>query len=683
MRFPRLLILLGVVLGLASSRAEDRPNILFIFCDDLGYGDVGVFWQNQRAAMNDPAVPFFETPALDQLAHDGAMLTRHYCAAPVCAPSRASLLTGTTQGHATVRNNEFDKALDDTHTLGSVLQQAGYATAAFGKWGLQGGGTNRDPDPRRSDDLKAADYAAWDGYPTRRGFDYFYGYVRHRDGHYHYPLEDGKELWENDREVSAGLKLSYTTDLFAARTKQWIIEHQEANPDQPFFAYLAHDTPHAVLHNPSLPYPEGKGINGGLQWIGEHGRMINTSGGTYDGYMHPAFADQTWDHDGDSATAEVPWPDVQKRYANLVRRIDDTVGDLMQTLEDLGIADNTLVIFSTDNGPSRESYLVEDYNPTFFQGYGAFDGIKRDTLEGGIRVPSISTWPAKIPAGTEMSEPSGHWDWLATFADAAGVPAPAASDGVSLLPSLTGQGTPIPSTMYIEYWNNRGTPNYDDFASDRQGRKRGEMQAVFLANFKGLRYDIQSADDDFEIYNLTDDPNEERDLSRLGEYAGIQRMLKAKALQVRRPNASSPRPYDEALIPPTGVSVPGREGWMRRDYEGDWPWVPNFRMLAAGTVESAESLSLTDADGTMFSTFVKVPEDGTYTMTVNSDGTHLAFVHQARIVRESMGTQTETINLKAGWHPIRILQKGATTIEASLVSPSGVDVLANPDLLRH
>ena len=257
-----------------------KPNIIFILCDDLGYGDVGVFYQNQRAALKDRSVPFFTTPHIDTLARDGVKLMQHYCAAPVCAPSRASLLTGLTQGHANVRDNQFDKALADTHTLGSVLRQAGYTTAAIGKWGLQGsakpGGTEADEEGSAS---------LWPAYPTKRGFDFYFGYVRHKDGHFHYPKEDQREVWENNREISAGLDLCYTTDLFTARAKKWIAEQTAAQPQKPFFLYIAYDTPHAKLQNPPCAYPAGGGLDGGVQWLGKTGAMLNTSTGTMDGWM--------------------------------------------------------------------------------------------------------------------------------------------------------------------------------------------------------------------------------------------------------------------------------------------------------------------------------------------------------------------------------------------------------------
>lgn len=239
----------GLALAVATmigAEVPARPNIVFIVADDLGYGDVGVLWQNRRAEMGGPRSPAFATPRLDALAREGVVLRHHLSAAPVCAPSRASLLSGRTQGHASVRDNQFDRGLGETVTLGSVLRAGGYATAAIGKWGLQGGNGLPNPARDRSVEAKRAEWETWTGYPTRRGFDYFYGYVRHRDGHFHYPKEDGREVWENDREVSVGLDLCYTADLFTAQAKRWISAQRAQQPERPFFLYLAYDTPHAV-----------------------------------------------------------------------------------------------------------------------------------------------------------------------------------------------------------------------------------------------------------------------------------------------------------------------------------------------------------------------------------------------------------------------------------------------------
>jgi uncharacterized sulfatase len=243
--------------------ADEKPNVIFILTDDLGWGDLGVFHQN-----NSTHARKHKTPFLDQMAAEGMQMPSHYCPAPVCAPSRASLLMGVHQGHATIRNSQFDKALNNNHTLGTVMKTAGYKTALIGKYGLQGEGTNP---------------TEWSGYPTKRGFDEFFGYVAHRDGHVHYPADvwpignseahrTPKNLWWNEKEISKDLAKCYTTDLFTARSKHWIVEHRKNNPEQPFFLYLAYDTPHGALQIPTGEYPEGKGLNGGVQWIGEPGK---------------------------------------------------------------------------------------------------------------------------------------------------------------------------------------------------------------------------------------------------------------------------------------------------------------------------------------------------------------------------------------------------------------------------
>lgn len=236
-----------------SSEYEEyqQPNIIFILTDDLGYGDVGVIFQNQRAIQGKP---YHKTPHFDQLAGDGMLLTRHYAGAPVCAPSRASLLQGVHQGHANVRNNQFDKALSDNHNLATVLKQAGYTTGIIGKWGLQG--TDGDSPEE------------WEAYPTKRGFDYFFGQVSHYDGHNHYPAHEvaqrsKMEIYSGTEEISNQLRGVYTTDLFTAMAKKWITDHRQDDPGQPFFLYLAYDTPHAGLEIAPSPYPEGGGMEGG------------------------------------------------------------------------------------------------------------------------------------------------------------------------------------------------------------------------------------------------------------------------------------------------------------------------------------------------------------------------------------------------------------------------------------
>jgi arylsulfatase A-like enzyme len=636
-----------------------RPNIIFVLCDDLGYGDVGYFFQNLRAANNKRSEPWHFTPNLDTLASEGLQLPHHYCPAPVCAPSRGSLLTGVHQGHANVRDNQFDKALENNHTLATVLKGAGYATACIGKWGLQGSGGNP---------------TAWPAYPTKRGFDYYYGYVRHGDGHEHYPKEGGagggpKEVWENNTEVSAGLDKCYTTDLFTARSKQWIADHRAANPTQPFFLFLAYDTPHAVLEYPTQAYPAGSGLTGGLQWNGTPGNMINTASGTLDSYAHPDYGNATYDDDGNAGTVEVAWPAVYKRFATSVRRIDDCIGDLVQTLKDLGVDDNTLVVFTTDNGPSKEDYLnfAVSYAPTFFNSFGPFDGIKRDCWEGGIRVGAMVRWPGGVPGNRTSNLPCQFHDWLPTFADLAGLPAPARADGVSLLPTLANVGLQETPQVYVEYFEGGTTPSYTEFQSPRRGRDRDQMQAIRIGDFMGVRYNVLGHANPFEIYNVVADPKQTTNLA--GGNASLQQQMKDTVLRLRRPDGSASRPYDSELVPPLTPS-PTTNGVAWRAYPQAFSWVPKLEKLTPSSSGTSPRPDLAvrprDQDiGLLFSGYLNAPADGEYTLSLKVDTTALLRIHEATVIDSDFahvgGTEDSgTIRLKAGKHPFRLYYRRGT-----------------------
>lgn len=646
-------ILIAVFLLLISLvRAQEKPNIIFILTDDLGYGDLGAFFQNQR--VNEKGLPVAFTPKIDKLAEQGAQLTQQYCAAPVCAPSRGSLLTGRSQGHANVRNNQFDKALEDNHTLGTVLKTAGYSTAAFGKWGLQGK-TDNIPD--------------WPAHPNKRGFDYYYGYIRHGDGHEHYPKEGvyrgSKEVYENYTNVADQLDKCYTADLWTAAAKKWIVEQKQGKEKKkPFFVYLAFDTPHAVLELPTQAYPKGGGLKGGLQWIGKPGHMINTASGEVDSWTHPDYANATYDDDTNPSTPEVSWPDVYKRYATDTRRIDDAVGDIVQLLKDLKIDRNTMIVFASDNGPSRESYLKKQpYNPDFFKSYALFDGIKRDCLEGGVRVPVIAWWPGKIPAGQIVETPSVSYDWLPTFAEMAGVPAPATSDGVSLLPSLTDAGKQKEGLVYVEYFHNGKTPEYSDFTEAHKGRKRGQMQMIRLGNLVGLRYNIQSHTDNFEIYNVMEDPQESVDLATKPEMASVQQKMKDIVLQSRRPNDSAPRPYDKELIPAVEVSnqIPGIN-WSA--YQGEFPWIPEISSMPPSESGHSDKPAFNirtkiENELLYFTGYLKIPADGEYNFSLTTSSGALLRIHDCLVIDEDFGYQGGTtrsglVYLKAGMHPFKL-----------------------------
>jgi len=690
--FALVLVLWAIPGAEASAQPVDaktaaQPNIIFILVDDLGFGDVGVFFQHQLAKQADRHRPWHFTPALDRLAAEGMQLPHHYCPAPVCAPSRASLLLGVHQGHANVRDNQFDKELEDNHTLATVLKAAGYRTLAVGKYGLQGG--------QERDEIQGPD---WPAHPNRRGFDDYFGYIRHRDGHEHYPKEGvhrgRKEVWENDREVSQDLDLCYTTDLFTARAKQAIAQHRQQAADQPFFLYLAYDTPHAVLSLPTSRYPEGSGLTGGLQWLGTPGRMINTATGQPDSYYHPDYATATWDHDNDPATAEVPWPDVQKRYASVVRRIDQGVDDLLDLLRDLKIDQNTLVVFTSDNGPSVESYLPEGYQPTFFQGYGPFTGIKRDCLEGGVRVGALVRWPSVVTAGSTAGDhATAFWDWLPTFAEVAGVASPARTDGVSLVPLLSGRVETQPaSTIYVEYFQQGKTPKFADFDPRHRDRQRGQMQMIREGNWVGVRYQSVAADQPFEIYDVVADPRQSHD--RAGQLADVQQRFQNRVLRLRRPNSSARRPYDKALTPALspaeleGLQLQAGVGWTA--ISGNFPWVPqippgsvehatDFNTAIAAAIRQARqstqapspqdavTASATTQVAVRFNGFIDVAQSGHYQVAIKTNFRHLLRLHEATVIDGDRGSYepelSGKVQLAKGKHPL------ALTVVIDLDSP--------------
>lgn len=653
----------------AQQKKAAKPNIIFILVDDMGWGDVGAFWQNERNKKNDRSEPWQFTPNLDAMAKGGAMLTNHYCAAPVCAPSRATILLGVSQGHANVRDNQFDKELQNTFTIGNVLQKAGYKTGLVGKWGLQG--------------LKAKE-PEWPAHPLNRGFDYSYAYIKHVDGHEHYPKEGiyrgKKKVWENKTEVSDGLDKCFTTDLWTAAAKNWIVkETASGKKDEPFFLYLAYDVPHAVLELPTQKYPEGGGLKGGLQWLGTPGKMINTASGEPDSYVHPDYANATYDDDKNPATPEKPWPDTYKRYATLCRRIDDGVGDIFKLLKDLKIDENTMVVFTSDNGPSIESYLPKeyvDYSPEFFNSFGPFDGIKRDVWEGGVRVPTIVNWPGQISANQVIAAPSASHDWLATFADAAHIAAPARTDGVTLLPHLTGKGQKKESLVYIEYVQNGKTPDFEEFSPNHRSRQRNQMQKIRKGDFVGVRYQIGSAEDDFEIYNVVKDPQETKNLASNAAFKQMQQDFKAQVLRVRRPDSEAPRPYDTALIPPVATKAT-KTGFKFKVYKGTYPWVgdlQNEKPAEEGILSEMDFSKIKTKTGMMvIEGMIRVEKDGTYEMEMAGNSGFLLKLHQANVLDGSFEYQSEqkisgSVALKAGDHPLRIVYhiKDAVTPKLTL-----------------
>ncbi len=683
--------MLGSIALRANAASTPHPNIIFILTDDLGWGDLGVFYQNGRRAADVRSRPWTFTPNLDKLAAEGVQLRDHYCAAPVCAPSRASILLGVSQGHANVRDNQFDKALENNHTLATVLDQAGYATVAVGKWGLQGVGVGENSP------------ATWPAFPTKRRFGAFFGYARHMDGHEHYPKEalyfknhEPRQVWDGTTDVTAELDKCYTADLWTAWAKQWIVEHERTNAARPFFMYLAYDTPHAVTELPTQAYPAGGGLHGGMQWLGTPGHVISTASGKIDSWIHPDYRNATYDDDNNSTTPEVPWPDVDKRYATAVRRLDDAIGDIEKLLQDLKIDQDTLVVFTSDNGPSIESYLPhEPLRADFFDSFGPFDGIKRDCWEGGEREPTLAWWPGHIPAGRVVTRPSVSYDWLRTFAEVANVPAPARADGVSLLPELTGQGVQRDrGYIYVEYFEGDRTPNYQDFAPSHRGRLRQQMQAIRIGDYVGVRYDIKSQADPFEIYAVNPDTHEATNLAP--QMPDLERRMKTLSLQVRRPNNSAHRPYDHELVP-AAPSVPVTGGVNWQAYKGDYPWVPDFETLkpmAHGT-ESRPDLSKRPRDqniGMFFTGYLDIPRDGDYTFYLEADTGAELRIHDATVIDADFGYRggeevSGSIRLQAGLHPFRLYyarrSSGTPSLKFSWSGPGIPKATIPDDVLRH
>lgn len=678
-----VLYISGCIIGslqlFAQNKPGKQPNIIFILADDQGYGDIGAFFQNQRAQLQDPSKPFEITPHLDKLASEGAMLTQYYVAAPICAPSRASLMLGVSQGHSNVRDNQFDKALDDNYTMPNTLRTLGYTTALIGKWGLEG-----------NDKYDLNGYQ-WPAHPLKRGFDYFFGYMRHADGHEHYPkealyrkywAENGKVVWQNTANITPKLDKCYTPDLWTAAAKKYITDQVRGKlQPKPFFLYLAFETPHAVQELPTQAYPPGGGLHGGMQWIGRPGHMITTASGTPDSYIYPEYANAIYDDDNNPSTPGRPWPSTYKRYATANRRIDDAVGDLVQLLKDLHIDNNTLIVYTSDNGPSDESYLPEDRfppnRPTFFASFGPFEGIKADTWEGGVRLPAIVRWPGHVPAKKVITTPAINYDWAPTFIDAAGQPVPQRMDGISLLPVLTGKGIQRNPTVYVEYHGEERTPDYAAFAPAKRGRVRGQTQLLRIGDYVAVRYNIQSADDSFEIYNVVKDPAELHNLagtpdqqfavkSPFADSSGsvsvsaFQSYVHDRVLQLHHIGVGSPRPYDNALVPAIKIANP-LPGLNWSSYTGNFSWIPQtagLRPAAAGRAafpelnENAKRLKTL----TVFTGYIAAPRDGAYTFYMACDGRSFLRIHDIQVIDADYGypgnlIRQETIFLKAGLHP--------------------------------
>lgn len=635
------MLLMTSVLAVAAEPA--KPNIIFILTDDLGYGDVGVFYQNSRSANQ----PRMSTPQLDAMASDGMILRQHYTSSPVCAPARASLLLGQHQGDCPIRNNQFDKALPENHTLGTVLKQAGYYTGMIGKFGLAG---KTPPFP---------------GHPLLHGFDEFYGVLGHGDAHYHYPGNSGK-IKDGFTLVTNGLDCAYDTDLYAARAKKFIEDRVSANSRQPFFLYLAFTAPHFFEELPTQAYPAGRGTNGGLQW------PLNTNSGKTNSYYYPDYDTQKW-------------PDVEKRHATMIRRVDDAVGDIRQLLRDLNIETNTLVIFTSDNGPHNE----DGQDPRFFDSWGPMDGIKRDLWEAGVREPTIVCWPGHVPANAVNDATSCFWDWMPTFAELGGLVSPANADGVSLVPMLTGVGHQRSrGFFYFEYEFNFKP----QFKVDKQLFKRkqiagrGQLQSIRIGDFTAVRYSVTNSAVPFRLYNVVTDPHEDHNLADDPAYADRVALAAEMCREVRRPNPSARRPYDKDLIAATTVNCK-TNALDFSIFEGYWPWVPDFDALtpvATGKCIGLDAgvLGGNEEEGVSFKGFISVPTDGEYTFSLHSDAGAEMWIHEAHVIDDDFkrtGAEVSgAIRLRAGLHPIRLFYRHPTGAAKLSLQYSGPRIEKQP-----
>jgi arylsulfatase A len=415
-----------------------QPNIVLIVADDMGIGDLGVYGQTK-----------IHTPYLDGMAASGMRFSQFYAGCPVCAPSRAALMTGQHTGNTPIRGNKEIEPEgqwplpDSTITIAKVLKKAGYATGDFGKWGLGFVGTSGDP--------------------VNQGFDTFFGYNCQRQSHNYYP----DHLWQNDTRVDFPNNWQNKQQYAPAIIQERALSFLDANKEKPFFLYLTYTLPHAALQVPADSTFENykKQFNETPQPI-----KLPWNGQGYEPQAYPKAA-----------------------YASMVTLLDRYVGQVLQKLKDLGLEENTLVIFTSDNGPHREG----GNNPAFFNSSAGFRGIKRDMYEGGIREPLIARWPGKIQAGSTSTHIGAFWDFLPTFAALAHTKAPAYINGISFLPALTGQKGQA-KHPYL-YW---------EFHED------GGKQAVRMGSWKGIRLNaIKAPRGTISLYNLEKDRTESTDLA--------------------------------------------------------------------------------------------------------------------------------------------------------------------------
>ncbi|HZH72988.1 MAG TPA: arylsulfatase [Mariniphaga sp.] len=487
----RTTILLGMALlsscqfGSTSTPTDKQPNIIYILADDLGYADLGCYGQTK-----------IETPNIDALAREGIRFTQHYTSSPVCAPARCMLLTGLHSGHAQIRGNDewadrgdvwnFEAMANDpnlegqrpikagTQTIGTLLQKAGYKTGIVGKWGLGGPLT--------------------EGIPNKQGFDFFFGYNCQRQAHTYFPVH----LWKNTEKVVLDNKMvppntklpegadpynpeSYKdyrlTDYAPELMQDEVIQFIHENKNQPFFMYYATPIPHVPLQAPK-------------KWVDYYVKKF--------GDEEPYTGEQNY----------FPHRYPRAAYAAMVSYFDEQVGEIVATLKALNLYENTLIIFSSDNGPTfnggTDSPWFDSAKPFKSErGWG-----KANLTEGGIRIPMIAHWSGKIKPGTSTDLISAHYDVLPTLCEVINVQPEGELDGISFLPTLLGQEDQNEHDFL--YW---------EFPAS------GGQQAVRMGKWKGLRRNIFKNDMDIQLYNLEEDIQELNDISQ--KHPEIVKQIKA------------------------------------------------------------------------------------------------------------------------------------------------------------
>jgi len=420
-----------------TAQNKKKSNIVYIMADDLGYAEVGCYGQKK-----------IKTPNIDKLAAEGMRFTQHHSGNPVCAPSRCAMMTGLHTGHAQIRANKEVGGKEgwvlgstiggqwpikaDTVTVAKILKKAGYTTGAFGKWGLGRVGTTGDP--------------------NKQGFDHFYGYICQRQAHTYYPnhlWHDGKIEWLDANKN--GQEKVYSHDLIAAEALKFI----KANKDRPFFLYVPFTIPHVALQVPEDSLAEYRGKWPDPPYKGDKGYF--------------------------------PHPNPRACYAAMITRMDKDVGRIMALLKELGLSNNTLVIFTSDNGPTFNG----GSDSAFFESAKPLRGLKASVYEGGIRVPYIARWPGRIKAGGTNGHISAFWDFLPTCCELIDVEPPEDIDGISMLPTLLGQEQRQKKHKYL-YWELRG------------------QQAIRMDKWKAVRLKPGRK---IELYDLENDIAESKDLA--------------------------------------------------------------------------------------------------------------------------------------------------------------------------